>query len=369
MGEKLSTDRMTRASQYCVVGLFVLAVIYTLHYARELLIPITLAVVFALLLNPLVELAVRWRMPRALASLLAVLALVGFAGGAGYALSRPAAQWIERLPEIRSKLRAHLTDVQDDIQDVGEATREIEALADEISEASGQKQNAEASVTVVAEPSQQGGLWAAAGRFVSTAMLSLMLLFFLLAAGEQLFRRIIERQPRLRDKQAVVELLNHAQQQMSRYLVTITAVNLLVGFCTAIGLWLLNIPNPALWGTVAAMLRYVPYLGVSVTVVLLLAVSAVTHETLAWTLAAPLGYLLFTSIVGQLIDPLIHGRRFTLNPIIVFVWIFFWGWLWGAAGVLLAVPLLTLLKVICEQHAPFRPLADLISSQARAQAQ
>lgn len=360
------STRLSRAAQLCTVGVFVLAVFYTLHFARELLMPITLAVIFALLLSPVVEFAVRLRLPRPLASLLAVLTLTGVVGAAGYGLSTPAAQWVQRLPEVRAELRAHLIDVEDDIEDVGEATREIQALAEEITNASGAPDEQNARVRVVAEaPSLQGELWAAVGRFVSTTLLSLILLFFLLSSGDQLLRRVIERQPRVEDKRAVIDLLRRAQSQMSRYLVTITGVNLAVGALTTLGLWLAGIPNPALWGAVAALLRFVPYLGASITVVLLLAISAVTHDSLAWTLVAPLGFLLFTGLVGQLVDPLVHGHRFTLNAIVVFVWIFFWGWVWGAVGVLLAVPLLTLLKVVCEQHETLRPIAELISTQPR----
>ena len=359
---------LARMGRISVIGLFVLAVIYTLHFARDLLLPITLAVIFALLLSPGVEFAVRYRVPRALASLLAVLLLAATAGASLYALSTPAAQWVQRLPEVREELVSHIGDVREDIEGVGDATREIEALADEITRSEGDTAGRDAAreVRVIAsEPSLQHELWVATGRFLSLTLLSLILLFFLLSSGEQVIRRVIDRQARPADRRAVIALLRRAQGQMSRYLVTITAVNLLVGACATVGLWLLGIPNPLLWGALAAMLRFVPYLGAAITVALLLVVSSVTHDSLPMVLAAPAAYLCLPSLVGQLVDPLVHGYRFTLNPIVVFVSIFFWGWLWGAAGILLAVPLLTLMKVVCEQHETLRPIAQLVSTGPR----
>ena len=132
---------------------------------------------------------------------------------------------------------------------------------------------------------------------------------------------------------------------------------------TGIGLWLIDFPDPFLWAVVAAVMRFVPYLGVSLTVAVLGLISAITYATPWLVLTAPLGYLALTSFFGQVIDPLVHGKRFSLNPIIVFVWIFFWGWLWGAPGVLLAVPLLTLFQLICEQSPRLQPVAHIISDK------
>ena len=196
---------LARMGRISVIGLFVLAVIYTLHFARDLLLPITLAVIFALLLSPGVEFAVRYRVPRALASLLAVLLLAATAGASLYALSTPAAQWVQRLPEVREELVSHIGDVREDIEGVGDATREIEALADEITRSEGDTAGRDAAreVRVIAsEPSLQHELWVATGRFLSLTLLSLILLFFLLSSGEQVIRRVIDRQARPADRRA-----------------------------------------------------------------------------------------------------------------------------------------------------------------------
>ena len=153
---------------------------------------------------------------------------------------------------------------------------------------------------------------------------------------------------------------------MSRYLMTITVVNSAVGIVAALALYLIDFPDPALWGALATLLRYIPYLGVSITVMLLSIVSATTYQDSAMILAAPVGYALFTAVVGQIVDPFVHGFRFSLNPIIVFLWIFFWGWLWGAPGVLLAVPLLTLFQVLCRHTERLNPIAQLLGEPKHA---
>lgn len=213
---------------------------------------------------------------------------------------------------------------------------------------------------VIADPGLRAELWIGLRNFAMFGGLSIMLLFFLLSSGDSLLRRAIEILHSLHDKKRVVKLARHAQDQMSRYLVTITAVNVGVGVITALALWLMDFPDPALWGTIAAALRFVPYLGVSSTVVLLAIVGAVSFDNIWLIAAAPLGYLLFASVVGQVLDPLVHGFRFQLNPIVVFIWIFFWGWLWGAPGVLLAVPLLTLFQVVCRHSKTLAPVAHII---------
>jgi predicted PurR-regulated permease PerM len=175
-------------------------------------------------------------------------------------------------------------------------------------------------------------------------------------------RRFIHSLPTQRDKAVVTRIAERAQTQMSRYLMTITAVNVSVGCITALALYVLDFPDPALWGAVAALLRYIPYLGVSMTLILLSIVSAVSYPTAAAMIVVPVSYGLFTAGIGQFVDPFVHGFRFSLNPIVVFLWIFFWGWLWGAPGVLLAVPLLTLFQVVCQHTERLLPVAHIIGN-------
>ncbi|WP_372779183.1 AI-2E family transporter [Litorivivens sp.] len=350
------SDTSTHSARVAILVLAVLAVLYTVHIAREVLLPITLAIIFALLLAPLVKQLEAFRIPRALSSVLLIgTGLIVFGTGI-YLLSSSAMEWLLKLPEAAESLKHHLVDVQREVKEVDSATRNIESLTDQV----GMSSANDANKVVITEPGLRTELWIGLRNFFMFGALSIMLLFFLLSSGESLLRRAIETLPRLEDKKKAVHLTRHAHEQMSRYLVTVTAVNCAMGLITALSLWAMGFPDPALWGVSAAALRFVPYLGVSSTVVLLTVVGAVSFESLWYIAAAPLGYLLFASFVGQVVDPLVHGYRFQLNPIVVFLWIFFWGWLWGAPGVLLAVPLLTLFQVICQHSSTLSPLAHII---------
>ncbi len=337
----------------------ILAILYTLQVARDVMLPITLALIFSLLLSPAVVRLQTLRIPRSLAALAVMSICLGIAGSGIYALAKPASQWLQRVPEAVEIVREQLSSVNTDSTDVDAATRSIDSLAQELSAT---PSNPEVTKVVISEAGWRSELGETAKNFGVYGTLSIILLFFLLTSGEALMRRFIHSLPTQRDKAVVTQIAQRAQTQMSRYLMTITAVNVAVGCITAIALYLFDFPDPALWGAVAALLRFIPYLGVSMTLILLSIVSAVSFPTAAAMIAVPLGYGLFTAAVGQFIDPFVHGFRFSLNPIVVFLWIFFWGWLWGAPGVLLAVPLLTLFQVVCQHTERLLPLAHIIGN-------
>lgn len=336
--------------------LAILAVLYTLKVAKDVMLPITLAFIFSLLLAPAVARLQRWHLPRSMAAMLILSGAVTLLAAGFYALASPAAEWLSKTPEAVDHLRSHLGSVDTESSNVDAATRGLDSLAEELSAPA----NPGVERVIITDAGWRDDMWNLATNIGGYGTLSVILLFFLLSSGEELLRRFIDGLPTSRDKNTVKELARQAQQQMSRYLMTITMVNSGVGLVTALALYLLDFPDPALWGALAGILRYIPYLGVSITVMLLTIVSATTYQTMALVVAAPMGYALFTALVGQIVDPFVHGFRFSLNPIIVFLWIFFWGWLWGAAGVLLAVPLLTLFQVLCRHTERLTPLARIL---------
>lgn len=354
------TEVPQRYSQWAVITLAVLAILYTLHVAKEVLLPITLALIFALLMAPSVTRLERYRIPRALGTILLISMVLAVLTLGLYLLSSSAMTWLQKLPEARAALHEQLLSVQQEVAEVDSATKELDTLSQAMSGAA----SSATPQVVLAEPSLSTELWLGIRDFAVYGGLSVILLYFLLASGDKLLRRFIETLPRLQDKKRALRLAQQAQSQMSRYLLTITIVNGSVGLVTAMALWAFGFPDPALWGALAAALRFVPYLGVSLTVVLLAIVATVSYASMALMVAVPLGYLLFTAFVGQVIDPYVHGFRFRLNPIVVFVWIFFWGWLWGASGVLLAVPLLTLFQVLCQHSETLAPVAHLIGDSS-----
>ena len=344
-------------SDWAIKIIAILAVLYTLQVARDVILPITLALIFALLLAPAVSRLQTIGLPRSLAAIILMTIGLGVISTAVYALASPASEWLQRVPEAISVLRDQLSNVNSDSSNVDAASRSIDSLAKEFSTSS---KDPQLTQVVIADAGWRSELGEIAKNFGVYGTLSIILLFFLLTSGDALMRRFIHSLPTQRDKAVVTQIAELAQTQMSRYLMTITTVNIAVGAITACCLWLAGFPDPALWGAVASLLRYIPYLGVSITMILFTIVSAVSYSNPIAIVSAPLSYGLFTAFVGQFIDPFVHGVRFNLNPIVVFLWIFFWGWLWGAPGVLLAVPLLTLFQVICQHTERLLPVAHII---------
>lgn len=349
-------DSPSRRHDWALTLLAILAVLYTLRLARDVLLPITLALIFALLMAPLVDKLQRLKLPRSLGAVLVMVISFGSVGGILYGIASPASEWLQKAPEAVAVIRSHWHDVNGDNDEVDAATRSLDSLAKELAP----PEDPRVRKVIIADPGWRGEMWEIARNFGVYGTLSIILLFFLLTSGDALLRRFIHTLPTQRDKTTVISLSERASLQMSRYLITITAVNILVGIITTLALWLMDFPDPVLWGALAAVLRYIPYLGVVMTVSLLAIVSAVSFSGGLIVVAAPLGYALFTAIVGQFVDPFVHGLRFKLNPIVVFLWIFFWGWLWGAPGVLLAVPLLTLFQVVCQHVERLSPIARII---------
>lgn len=356
----MDVSKTPKSADWAIKILAVLAVLYTLQVARDVMLPITLAIIFALLLGPAVTRLQDYRIPRSLGALaLLTLSLGAFAGGL-YMLTTPALDWLGKAPEAINIIQDELLSVDSGSNEVDAASRSIDSLAKTLSS---EPSNPQITQVVITEPGWRAEVWEISKNFGVYGTLSIIMLFFLLTSGEALLKRFIHILPSQRDKATVIDVAKHAQEQMSRYLVTITAVNIGLGTVTGLALWALGFPDPALWGVVAAVLRYIPYLGVSITIMLLAIISAVSFDSTEMILAAPLGFALLTSFTGQFVDPFVHGYRFSLNAIVVFLWIFFWGWMWGAPGVLLAVPLLTLFQVICQHVDRLTPIAHMIGNE------
>lgn len=351
-------DRSARAPAFALYWLALLATAYTLHLARDMVLPLTLAVIFALLLSPLLRRMQRLGVPRALCALLligsglaAVLSVVGL-------LSNAALDWFYRLPEAGEVLSTYLEGLRQGVQQAGDASASIDKIAEGMA-VTPAAADAPTEVVLV-DPGWRTDLWIGARNFVVFGGLSVILLFFLLNSGEALVQRIAGLFADDEHRRRALMIAVDAQTQMSRYLLTVTLLNGTLGGLLSLALWLVDFPDPALWGAMAAALRFVPYLGVSLTVIVLAVVGTVSFDSL-WMMFGPAAaFGLLASLAGQVIEPLVHGYRFKLDPIIVFVWIFFWGSIWGAPGVLLAVPLLTLVQVVCRHVQPLAKFAQAI---------
>jgi len=166
--------------------------------------------------------------------------------------------------------------------------------------------------------------------------------------------------PQFRDKKKAVTIARETEASISTYLVTVTLVNLALGLGVALVMFLLKMPNPVLWGAMAALAEFVPYLGASALVALLTLAGLVTFEQVGHALLVPVAYLGVNIIQSQLVSPLILGRRLTLNPVAIFVGLVFWWWIWGVPGAFIAVPLIATFKIFCDHIEALAPIGEFL---------
>ena len=332
-------------------GLFGLACMAVLYVAAEIVLPLILAIVLKLLLQPLVRLLEQIRIPRAIGALVAVLLVLSVFGGTISVLAGPAAAWAGKLPEAIPKLRDGLSFLQEPIDAVQGMMHQIESFAGGVRSVSG---------PAVKPSNLMGAVFSGTATATSGLFTTLLILFYLLVSGETFLRRMVEILPHFDDKRQAVELSMHIERDVSAYLLTVTCINLLVGLATGCVMWLCGVANPVLWGAVAFVMNFVPILGPMVGIVVFLMASVLSLGVSWWALL-PVGlYFGIHVIEGEIATPMLLARRFTINPVAVMLALIFWFWMWGVTGAILAVPLLAVTKIICDDLRPLRAFGHLL---------
>src|SRR6188474_3776443 len=324
-------------------GLFGLALLAAVYVAAEIVLPLVLAVVISLLLQPAMRFLEQWHVPRMLAALLLILAVFGTIVGLGAAIAGPASTWAAKLPEGVPRLQERLSFLQAPINTLQRFLQQVESY--------GQPPGAPAAVS--AEGSTLiTKLFTGTRNFASGFFTTILFLLFLLVSGDIFLHRLVEILPRFSSKRQVVEISQQIESDISAYLVTITIMNAAVGIAMGLAMWLTGVGDPILWGTVAFLLNYVPILGTALGVLIFLLAGLLTHDTL-WQALLPAGlYFGFHLVEGQTVTPLLVARRFTLNPVLVIISLVFWFWMWGIPGVILSIPMLAITKIICDRLQP-----------------
>jgi predicted PurR-regulated permease PerM len=205
-----------------------------------------------------------------------------------------------------------------------------------------------------------GAVFSGTAAATSGLLTTLLVLFYLLVSGETFLRRLVEILPRYKDKRHAVELSIDIERNVSMYLLTITCINALVGVATGCVMWLCGVASPVLWGAVAFAVNFVPILGPMVGIVIFL-MASVLALGVTWWAVLPVGlYFGIHVIEGEIATPMLMARRFTINPVAVILALIFWYWMWGVTGAILAVPMLAITKIVCDDLRPFRALGHLL---------
>lgn len=335
-----------------LTGLFVLALFYTLYFARAVVLPIVLATLLSFLFAPVVRTLKRLRVPEPLGAALVLLGFVGTVGFGVVRLAEPAAQWVERAPQSLRRVEYKLRDIKRPVEQVQKAAEEVQKVA---------AVNAEPQRQVTVERSTfSETLFSQTREFLAGVVVLIVLVYFLLASGDLFLRKLVRVIPRLEDKKRAVEIARQTQQDISRYLFTVSVVNALLGGLVSAAMYLLGLPNPILWGVLAGLLNFVPYLGALAMVVILAILGLLTFDDLGRAMLVPGVFILLNHLEAYILTPIVLGRRLMLNTVVIFVGIIFWGWMWGIPGAILAVPILAAFKILCDHIEPLRPVGEFL---------
>jgi predicted PurR-regulated permease PerM len=335
----VNTANWGRRSQQAVVVIATLVVIGALHLAKTAVVPVLFAVFLAMLLAPAVEALRRLRVPRAIGAALVVISLIAVVGIGLNATWKPARDWLETAPATMRTLERKLRPV----------TRFI-AQIESVSEQAGRVTDPTAAdAPSPAAPAEAKSTVANTQEWLIAIATMLTVAYFLLAGGPSLLVRLEAARSGHAETARLLQLAARISAGLGRYFATVTLCNLLLGIGTTVTMHWLGMPNPLLWGVVAFLLNYVPYAGSATTFVLLTVVAVVSFEGLGKAFVVAGCYLALTTIEGQILNPVLVGRRMDVSPLVVVLSLWFGGWLWGIAGVVLAVPLLVAARALANE--------------------
>ena len=323
--------------------LAVLAVVYTLYFGRAFFIPIFFALELSFLLSP----AIRWsrrvlHLPAPLTSAVVILALAGGLGLGVYELAAPAQGWLASAP-------ATLKQAGDKLHKIMKPMEQVSRTAEQMDKVSIVPSNGtQPRTVVVAGPSMGSRFFGTTQSVVGALLEVLVLLFFLLAAGDLFLQKTIKVAARPASQRVAVEVARQIEGSISRYLVTSALLNLAEGFVFTGIMYLLKMPNPFLWGALVTCLEFIPYIGALTLVAILSIASLTVFDNVAHALIVPGSFVALNLIQGNLIGPMVMGHRLSLNPVAIFIGVAFWWEIWGIAGAFIAVPMLASLKIVCD---------------------
>jgi predicted PurR-regulated permease PerM len=310
-------------------------------------------------LKPLIRWSSCCHIPPALSALVVLCLLVSAIGIGFFQLGRPALTWMNEAPQHMTELRQRVQKLFPHLASFSQAASAVNNLG-----ATDEEKKEEQKKSPTVEIKDNRGTrsildWT--GTFLVGTGETLVLLYLLLASGDLFLQKLVHVMPTLHDKKRAVEINREIQQNISNYLFSVSLINITLGVVVSGGLYFMGVPNAAMWGMFVAVLNFVPYFGPVAGVIVLATVGLLAFDTLWQGLLPPAWYLLLHLLEANLITPVLLGRRFTLNPVAIFVSLIFWTSLWGVPGALLSVPILVSIKVVCDRVPAMSSVSELLS--------
>lgn len=329
-----------------------------LYFAHAAFVPIALALLFALLLSSPVEALKRKGIPRGLSAVLILALFLSLVGATVFLLRNPAQEWLAAAPRAASIIQRKIAPATRIMQRIESVTTRAGHLTDGNANGSSSPPRPAAVAPVPAD--SETVLTETRTAAISAATVVILTLF-LLAAGSQVLARMSTVFASDTHAAHILHVIRAVRGEVGRYYGTISLINLGLGAATFGAMWALGMPNPVLWGVMAGVFNFIPYVGASTTFIILTVVAFVTFDGVAPVLGVAGSYLALATLEGQVVQPLLVGRRLDLNPIIVFLALWFGGWFWGIPGIVLAIPSLVALKVAAEHSKQGKPLVEFLS--------
>jgi len=345
-----TTPRITAVQ----VMLLVLGSMAFLYFARPVVLPVVIAVMAATTLKPLIRGLAFLGLPTVPSAILVFTVLLAAAGVAFFEVGRPAIAWMDDAPEHMADLRTRAKRLFPNAERMTNAVNAVNQLA-----APAPKKDDRQKVETVEIHDQRGA--SSILNWTGTALAGLgevlVLIYLVLSSGDMFMQKLVRIMPSLREKKRAVEVTREIQSNIAVYLFSVTGINVVLGTIAGIGFYFMGLPKPAMWGMLIALLNYVPYFGPVVGVMLVGAAGFLSFDTVGLALMPGAWFLLLHLVESNFVTPILLGRRFTLNPVAIFISLMFWFWLWGIPGALLSVPILVSIKSVCDRF----PKAELVS--------
>lgn len=349
-----------RARSANLTVLTVLAVLYTLYFAREFLLPIVFALLLSFLFSPVVRALTRIRIPAPLGAGIIILAILGVIGSGAFGLSGSIRDWAATAPQTLAVAEAKLGRV---VRPLQRASKTAERVAAAAATAAGSTAANRPTEVVVQGPSIAARAFGTTQRSVASVLEVLVLLYFLLAAGDLFLQKLIKVLPNLGEKRKAVQIARETESSISTYLLTAAAVNIGEGLVVTGVMYLWGMPDPPLWGALVALFEFIPYLGALAMVVILGVAALTTFDSIGHALLVPASFLVINLIQGNLVSPLLLGHGLSLNPVALFIGLAFWFWIWGIPGAFIAVPLLATFKIFCDHIESLASVGEFLGTR------
>lgn len=340
-------ERVTgNAARIALIFVGFLALLVALQVGEVFLAPVTLAIVIGLMFGPVADRVERFGVPPALSAGVVVLTFIGVIAAGVVLFAAPLSEWVAKGPLIWSKLQAQLDNLQGPMQAVS-------AFQEQISSIFGSDN---AMAVTVEDGGQVIGMAMLAPAILAQILIFLASLYFFVATRDHIRVSVLSLCVSRRMRWRTAHVFRDVEQRVSRFLLSITFINGCVGCAVALAMWAIGMPSPVLWGAMAAVLNYIPYVGQAVMVLVLVAVGLGTQTGLE-NILLPVGcYVAINFVEGQIVTPHFIGRTMTLNPFIIFLSITFWLWAWGPIGGLVAVPTLLIATSVLDNMLPSKPM-------------